>query len=138
MSGGVVGRLWTSAIAVGRMHGLTLQVFGEKAGVRWEQERPNQLLFTPVGGRTTTLERGAGGLSPEEQQGSRIAVGHAEGFLEAFANIYADLAEVLRARREKRASNPLSLSFPTAEQGLRSVAAVHAAAESAKSRGAWR
>jgi predicted dehydrogenase len=138
MSGGVVGRLWTSAIAAGRMHGLTLQVFGEKAGLRWEQERPNQLSFTPVGGRTTTLERGAAGLSPEEQLGSRIAIGHPEGFLEAFANIYADLAEVLRARREKRAPNPLSLSFPTAEQGLESVAAVHAAAESAKSRGAWR
>jgi predicted dehydrogenase len=138
MSGGIVGRLWTSAIAAGRMHGLTLQVFGEKAGLRWEQERPNQLFFTLVGGPTTTLERGAAGLSPEEQQGSRIAIGHPEGFLEAFANIYADLAEVLRARREKRAPNPLSLNFPTAEQGLKSVAAVHAAAESAKSRGAWR
>src|ERR1700733_15653957 len=39
MSGGVVGRLWTSAIAAGRMHGLTIQLFGEKAGIRWEQER---------------------------------------------------------------------------------------------------
>lgn len=135
MSGGGVGRLWTSAIAAGRMHGLTIQVFGEKAGLRWEQERPNQLYYTPVGGSTTTIERGGSGLTPEENQASRIAVGHAEGFLGAFANLYADIAEVLRARRENRTPNPLSLSYPTAEDGLRSVAAVHAAASSAKSLG---
>ena len=28
MSGGTVGRLWTSSIAIGRQHGLTIQVFG--------------------------------------------------------------------------------------------------------------
>jgi predicted dehydrogenase len=137
MSGGAVGRLWASAIAVGRMHGMTIQVFGEKAGLRWEQERPNQLYWTAVGGRTSIIERGSEGLSPEEQRASRVTVGHAEGFIEAFGNIYADLGEVLRARREKRAPNPLALSFPTAEDGLRSVAAVHAAADSAKAQGAW-
>ncbi|HEX3847090.1 MAG TPA: Gfo/Idh/MocA family oxidoreductase [Steroidobacteraceae bacterium] len=137
MSGGAVGRLWTSAVAAGRMHGLNIQVFGEKAGLRWEQERPNQLYFTPVGGRTTTLERGSADLSAEEQLASRVAVGHAEGFLEAFANIYADLAEVLRARREHRPPNPLASSYPTAEDGLRSVAAVHAGAKSAKAHGSW-
>jgi predicted dehydrogenase len=137
MSGGVVGRLWTSAIAAGRMHGLTIQVFGEKAGIRWEQERSNQLYFTPVGGRTSIVERGSDGLSPEEKQASRVAVGHGEGFLEAFGNIYADLGEVLRARRENRAPNSLALNYPTAEDGLRSVAAVHAAANSAKGPGRW-
>jgi predicted dehydrogenase len=137
MSGGAVGRLWTSAIAAGRMHGLTIQVFGEKAGLRWEQERPNQLYWTPVGCCTTILERGSAGLSLEENRGSRVTVGHAEGFLEAFGNIYADLGEVLRSRREYRVTNPLALSYPTAEDGLRSVAAVHAAAASAKAQGTW-
>ena len=41
--GGAVGRLWTSSIAIGRQHGLTIQVFGEKGGLRWAQEHPNQL-----------------------------------------------------------------------------------------------
>ena len=137
MSGGVVGRLWTSAIAVGRMHGLTLQVFGEKGGLRWQQEQPNQLLWTPVSGITSILERGGAGLSPEAERASRVTIGHVEGFLGAFGNIYIDLAEVLRARRERRSPSPLALSYPTAEDGLRSVAAVHAAAASAKARGAW-
>lgn len=137
MSGGVVGRLWTSAIAVGRMHGLTIQVFGEKGGLRWCQEQPNQLYWTPVGGGTSIIERGVAGLSPEADRASRVPVGHAEGFFGAFANIYSDIAEILRANKERRQPSALAHSHPTAEDGLRSIAAVHAAVTSAKTRGAW-
>ena len=137
LSGGTVGRLWTSAIAVGRMHGLGIQVFGEKGGIRWHQEQPNQLHWTPVGGRTSIIERGVAGISPEADRASRVTVGHAEGFFGAFANIYADLAELLRARRDGRSPDPLALSCPMAEDGRRSVAAVQAAVSSAGARGAW-
>lgn len=137
MSGGAVGRLWSSAVAVGHMHGLNIQVFGEKGGIRWHQEHPNQLYWTPVGGRTSIIERGVAGLSPEADRASRVTVGHAEGFFGAFGNIYADLAERLRADRDGRNPDPLALSCPSAEDGLRSVAAVHAAVASARARGAW-
>ena len=137
MSGGAVGRLWASAIAVGRMHGLTIQVFGEKGGLRWAQEQPNQLYWTPVGGSTSIIERGGAAISPEADRASRVTVGHAEGFFGAFGNIYADLAEQLVANRARRKPNPLALSCPTAEDGLRSIAAVQAAVASAKARGAW-
>jgi predicted dehydrogenase len=137
MTGGAVGRLWTSAVAVGHMHGLTIQVFGEKGGVRWAQEQPNQLFWTPVGGKTSIIERGVAGLSPEADRASRVTVGHAEGFFGAFGNIYTDLAERLRAARERRTPDPLSLACPSAEDGLRSVAAVHAAVASARAQGAW-
>jgi predicted dehydrogenase len=137
MTGGAVGRLWSSAVAVGHMHGLAIQVFGEKGGIRWHQEQPNQLFWTPVGGRTSIIERGVAGLSPEADRASRATVGHAEGFFGAFGNIYADLAERLRANRERRKPDPLALACPSAEDGLRSVAAVHAAVASARAHGAW-
>jgi predicted dehydrogenase len=137
MSGGAVGRLWTSAVAVGRMHGLDVQVFGEKGGLRWHQEQPNQLFWTPVGGSTSVIERGVAGLSPDADRASRVTVGHAEGFFGAFGNIYADLAEQLRAKREGRKPDPLALACPNAEDGLRSVATVQAAVASARARGAW-
>jgi predicted dehydrogenase len=137
MSKGAVGRLWTSAVAIGRMHGLAIQIFGEIGGLSWRQEQPNQLFWTPLGKGTTVIERGAGGLSPEADRASRVTVGHAEGFFGAYGNIYADLAETINARRAGRPPDPLALSYPTAEDGLRSVAAVHAAALSARSRGAW-
>jgi predicted dehydrogenase len=137
MSGGAVGRLWTSAVAVGRMHGLNVQVFGEKGGLRWHQEQPNQLFWTPVGGRTSIIERGVAGLSADADRASRVTVGHAEGFFGAFGNIYADLAEQLRAKHEGREADPLALACPSAEDGLRSVATVQAAVASARARGAW-
>lgn len=137
MSGGAVGRLWTSAVAVGRMHGLTLQVFGEKGGLSWAQEQPNQLRWTPTGGRTAIIERGEAGLSPEADRASRVTIGHAEGMPLAFANIYADLAECIRARHEGRAPDPAATHYPTAADGLRSMAAVHGAVASAKAQGAW-
>jgi predicted dehydrogenase len=137
MDDGATGRLWTSAVAVGRMHGLTLQVFGEKGGLRWAQEQPNQLVWTPTGGRNQIIERGEAGLSPEADRASRVTMGHAEGMPLAFANIYTDLAECIRAQKEGRTPDPAATQFPNAEDGLRSMAAVHAAVASSKAEGAW-
>lgn len=137
MDGGIVGRLWTSSVAVGRMHGLTIQVFGEKGGLRWAQEQPNQLVWTPTGGRNQIIERGEAGLSPEADRASRVTMGHAEGMPLAFANIYSDLAECIRAEKEGRPADPAASLYPTAEDGLRSMAAVHSAVASAKADGAW-
>ena len=134
---GAVGRLWTSSIALGRQHGLTLQVFGEKGGLRWAQEQPNQLFWTPLGGRLQVIERGEAGLSPEAERASRVTVGHAEGMPLAFANIYKDLAEAIAARKQGRAADPAADLFPRAEDGLRSMAAVHAVAESGAAGGVW-
>jgi predicted dehydrogenase len=135
--GGAVGRLWTSSIAVGRQHGLTLQVFGEQGGLRWAQEQPNQLWWMPLGGRVEVIERGEAGLSPEADRTSRVTIGHAEGMPLAFANIYRDLAEAIRAGLEGRAPDPAADLYPRAEDGLRSMAAVFAVAESGRAEGRW-
>lgn len=137
MEGGTVGRLWTSAVAIGRQHGLTLQVFGEKGGLRWAQEFPNQLYWTPLGGRVQIIERGEPNLSPAADRSIRVTIGHAEGMPIAFANIYLDLAENIRAAKENRAADPAADLFPKAEDGLRSMAAVHAAVKSAMAQGEW-
>jgi predicted dehydrogenase len=137
MTQGTVGRLWTSSVAIGRQHGLTLQIFGETGGLRWAQEQPNQLHYMPLGGRATIIERGEGNLSPEADRASRVTVGHAEGMPLAFGNIYRDIAETLLAQHENRAPDPAITLFPTAEDGLRSISAIHAAVASAKGQGTW-
>lgn len=137
MSRGAVGRVWTSGLAIGRMHGLTLSVYGEKGGLSWAQEQPNQLSWTPLNEPTRTLERGATGLSAAADRASRVTIGHAEGMPLAFANIYADLAEVIGAKRDGRAPDPLALTYPSAEDGLHSLRVIRAAVESAGSRGGW-
>ena len=137
MDGGAVGRLWTSSIAIGRQHGLTIQVFGENGGLRWSQEQPNQLFWMPLNERLQIIERGEGNLSPEADRTSRVTVGHAEGMPLAFANIYKDLAEAITAAKENREMDPAANLYPRAADGLRSMAAVAAVAESGNNDGAW-
>ena len=91
----------------------------------------------PLGQRLQIIERGEGNLSPEADCASRVTVGHAEGMPLAFANIYRDLAETLMAARDGRSPDPAKTLFPGAEDGLRSIAAIHAAVASAGKSGLW-
>ncbi len=136
MTGGIVGRLWTSACAIGRQHGLAIQVFGETGGLRWSQEQPNQLYYTPVGGRTTVIERGEANLSPEADKSSRVTIGHAEGMPLAFANIYAELHAVITEQRKEGGAISSSL-LPLASDGAESIKAIHAVAQSGQAQGKW-
>jgi predicted dehydrogenase len=136
MTGGVVGRLWSSAIALGRQHGLTIQVFGEKGGLCWVQEQPNQLYFTALGERTQIIERGESNLSPMAQATSRVTIGHSEGMPLAFANIYVDIAKAIASSPDEFYETVKPI-YPNAEDGLRSIAAVHAAQASSVEMGKW-
>ena len=129
MSSGIVGRLWTSSVAIGRQHGFDIQVFGEKAGLKWKSEHPNQLIYSKVGNRTEIIEKGENNLCDDALRLSRVAVAHPEGFPLAVANIYVDIAATLKG--DKRAN------LPTASDGLRSMAAVYSATESANNNGKW-
>lgn len=129
MEGGTVGRLWTSSVAIGRQHGFDIQVFGETGGMRWRSEEPNQVWYTPVGGRTQIMEKGDGTLSDEAARLSRVAIAHPEGFPLAVANIYVDLAAAIRGEVRD--------GLPTAADGLRSMAAVHQAVASANAKSEW-
>jgi len=129
MTKGTVGRLWTSSVAIGRQHGFEIQVFGETGGFRWASEQPNQLIYTPVGGRTQIMEKGEAGLYDEAKRLSRVAIAHPEGFPLAVANIYCDLADAIRGTARD--------GLPTAAAGARSMAAVHTAVASAKAGGQW-
>lgn len=131
MDAGSTVRLWSSAVALGHQHGLTLQVFGEKGGIAWQQENPNQLMYTPLGKPTRTLERGSPGLSRDTVASTRIAVGHPEGMVSAFANVYRDLHGAMRGDARAQAR------LPNAADGVEMVKVVHAAAKSAAGNGRW-
>lgn len=137
MNGGTVGRLWTSAIAIGHMHGLRIEVFGEKGGLAWQQEHPNQLYYTPLNEPTRILERGTNGLSAVADHASRVTIGHSEGMPLAFANIYTDLAKVIAARKQGLEAPAEAMLYPKAIDGLQSMASVAAAVESAQNSGKW-
>jgi len=136
-SGGPKGSLWATQIAPGNENNLVLRVYGEKAGLEWRQEDPNQLIFTPLGQPKQTIRRGSAGTGRAAAHATRIPSGHPEGYLEAFAQLYNDLAEQIVSRREKRAPNPLSLLVPSVEDGVEGVRFIKTALESSRNGSAW-
>jgi len=136
-SGGAKGSLWATQVAPGNENNLRLRVYGEKAGIEWHQENPNELGFTPLGQPKQTIRRGSAGTGRAAAHATRIPSGHPEGYLEAFAQLYNDLAEQIVSRREKRAPSPLSLLVPTVEDGVEGVRFIQAALESSRNGSGW-
>lgn len=134
--GGARGMLWCSQVAAGTENALRLRVFGTKAGIEWAQEDPNCLWLTPLGQPRRRITRGGAGAGPEAARVTRLPPGHPEGYLEGFANIYAEVARAILARREKRAPD-LAVTFPGLREGLEGVAFVDACVRSSARNGAW-
>jgi predicted dehydrogenase len=128
--GGARGLLWSSQVALGNSNGVRLRVFGETGSFQWFQEEPNELVFTPLNGRVQTIKRGADDLSEDAKARTRTPPGHPEGYLEAFANLYAGFAEAISARNEDRAPGVLGRHLPLAYDGLKGVAFVDAVVDS--------
>jgi len=133
---GAKGALWASQVATGNANNLRLRVYGEKAGLEWRQEEPNELQFAKLGRAPEILRRPGSSDSPAAHA-SRIPAGHPEGYLEAFAQLYTDLAEQIYARREKRSPSPASLLVPTVEDGVEGMRFIAATLESSKRNAAW-
>lgn len=134
---GARGMLWASQVACGNENGLKLRVYGDKGGLEWSQEQPNELWHSTLGEPKRLLTRSGPGTGPEAAHASRIPPGHPEGYLEGFANIYADAAELLWASIEAREPNPATALLPTVTDGVKGVKFIEAVVESSSHRGRW-
>lgn len=133
---GARGTLWASQVAVGNENGLRLRVYGDKGGMSWHQEHPNQLLWTPFGEPTRILSRGGAGTGAAAARVTRIPAGHPEGYLEAFASVYTEIAAAIRARRAGKRP-PREVVFPGLVDGVRGLRFVDAAVRSSARGGRW-
>ncbi|KEJ95177.1 Predicted dehydrogenase [Pseudosulfitobacter pseudonitzschiae] len=132
--GGARGMLWSSQVAPGNENGLRLRVYGDKGGLEWAQEDPNYLWFTPFGEPKRLLTRNGAGATAANQSASRIPGGHPEGYLEGFANIYNEAADLIVAARDGKVPDHL---LPTVQDGLEGVAFIDACVRSSKRDAAW-
>ena len=122
----------------GSRHGLHFRVYGDKGRLEWFQEQPNELYSASgVGEPEPVFIRGGAGLHAEGRRGSRVSLGHPEGYQEAFANLYVDAAAAIVARRLGQAVDPLALDFPTVEDGARGMKFIQAAVDSTTAGGTW-
>jgi predicted dehydrogenase len=134
---GARGVFWVTQTAAGVENSLAIRVSGTKGSLEWHQERPTRLTFKPIDGPARVHTPNGPGTLPAAFRGSRIVAGHPEGFHEAFANIYADVAEVVAARRSGRTVDPSALQFPNERDGAIGVRFVEAAVASSRADGAW-
>ena len=134
---GARGMLWSSQVAPGNENALRVRVYGSKAGLAFSQEHPNELWFTPLGGRPQLITRGGAGAGVAAARATRIPAGHPEGYLEGFAQLYRDVAEQIQARWEQRPPDPLACWVPTAEDGARGMKFIEAVVESSRADGRW-
>lgn len=135
-AGGARGMLWCSQVAAGAVNGLRLRVFGERGGLDWAQEEPEALVHLPLDGPLRRIVRGGPGCLPEALGRSRLPPGHPEGYLEGFANLYAEVAAAIRARAAGLPPPP-GLALPGIAEGLEGMRMVAACVRSAARDAAW-
>ncbi|CCN33201.1 putative oxidoreductase [Vibrio nigripulchritudo SO65] len=131
------GQLFVTQAAAGGVHGLSFTIFGSKGGLEWNQEQPNELLVRPIDAPAYVLTKGGKGLLPEAERVSHVAIGHPEGYREAFANLYFDLAHHIVALEQGESPDPLCLSYPSIEEGAEGMAFVYSSLESRDSDSQW-
>jgi predicted dehydrogenase len=136
-SNGARGVLISSQIAIGCENDLRIRVMGSLGSLTWRQEEPNQLLHAPLDAPPQVFTRSCPWLCAAAVKATRLPAGHPEAFFEAFANIYAGVAEALRARAEGRPAATLEADFPTLADGARGVRFIEKTVESARSSLKW-
>ena len=136
-NGGARGMLWSSQVAPGNENALRLRVYGEKGGLEWAQEHPNDLWFTPYGEPKRLLTRNGAGATAGNSAASRIPGGHPEGYLEGFANIYSEAAAAIRAVQNGASREDALGVLPDINSGMDGMRFINACVTSSQQNSAW-
>ena len=138
---GARGLLWASQVAPGNENNLRVRVYGNRGGVEWRQEHPNQLHWAPFGKPVQTIARATGAANAAAARVSRIPAGHPEGYLEGFATLYSEIALAIRAQQTAWRKGALKLDpavqFPSIVDGVKGVAFIEAVVASSRRGGRW-
>jgi len=133
-SNGAKGMLWSSQVASGQENALRIRLFGDKGGLEWDQEDPNYLQYRPLQETRQILTRGGSGVGEMAARATRIPAGHPEGFLEGFANLYRDIADMIEASRTGKS---LTTLVPDVTDGVKGVRFVEKAVSSNAAGSIW-
>lgn len=134
---GAKGILHSSQISVGEENNLNIRVYGEKGGIEWHQKEPNTMLVKWLEEPTQIFRTGLDYLGEAAGNATRTPPAHPEGYLEAFANVYANFVNHLRAVIDGVEPEPHHLDYPKIEDGVRGMAFVDAVVKSTQNNAAW-
>lgn len=135
--GGAKGILTASQICPGQENSLRIRVWGTQAALEWHQEDPNYLYVRSNDAPEQIWKRGNAYNCAAAAAATRLPTGHPEAFFEAFANIYKNFCDTIRAKILKIEPSEIMLDFPTVEDGARGVYFINKAVESSASNVKW-
>jgi len=138
-AGGAKGVLHASQISVGEENNLNIRVYGETGGLEWHQKEPNTLLVKWPDRPAEIYRTASGYLGAAAKSATRTPGAHPEGYLEAFANIYRNFAEHIRAVQEGRklAPDDPALDYPKIADGVRGMEFINAVVKSSAKNARW-
>jgi len=134
MTENVKGNLSISQIATGQENNFTISIYGEKGALHWAQENPNYARFSRVGKADQIITRGGAIQNENSYAPIRIPPGHPEGYLEGFAQIYSDAADIILNHKNK---NELLELLPGGDSGLQIMKFINASVNSSNNNSIW-
>ena len=127
----VKGVIRASQVATGEENGLAISIYGEKGGLRWEQERPNFLYRMSDSEALQVYKPGHIYNSRLSLDGTKLPPGHPEGIFDAMGNIYRGVARAIRGEAYNDGE------FPTMTDGVRGLNFIEATVASHKGGNVW-
>ena len=134
---GAKGILFASQIAAGEENDLNIRIYGEKGGIKWHQMEPNTLIINWLDKPIEVRRTGNPYMSSIAKYNTRVPSGHPEGYIEAFANIYRNVATCIQHRLAGTKPPVEAMDFPTVYDGLRGMKFIDSLIESNKSDHKW-
>lgn len=134
---GARGVLYASQISAGEENNLRIRVYGESGSVEWAQMEPNSLIVRWLDQPMQVYRTGVGKLYPETIAHTRVPSGHPEGYIEAFANIYRNVAYCIQARLSGEQVDPLYEDYPGIDNGVRGMKFIEAVLKSNLTEEKW-
>lgn len=133
--GGATGTLWASQVAPGNNNALTVGIYGDKGALEWNGEANDYLRYIPLGEAPRIITRGGPGANAAAARATRMPAGHPEGYIEGFANLYGDAADLIAGYPAGGATE--SAELPGIAAGLSGMRFIAACVASSQAGAMW-
>jgi predicted dehydrogenase len=134
---GARGILYASQISAGEENNLKIRVYGDKGSLEWSQMEPNTLIVKWMDQPTQYYRTGSHDLCQHALVHSRLPSGHPEGYIEAFANIYRNVAIAIRVGGKNHDGEAGLYDFPGIKEGVKGMEFIYHAIQSGKQDNKW-
>lgn len=134
---GARGVLQASQVSIAEENALRIRVYGDRGGLDWSQEEPNTLILKWPDRPREVVRASGPTLSAAATFNTRLPMGHPEGFIEAFANLYRNFALSLDAQRQGVEPQPEWSDFPSVHDGVRGMAFIEAVVHNSAGEAKW-